>query len=216
MQNIDHLTVLGHAQNMQCIVSKLPSFLQNKWRDLVTKREKQEKKIVRFDDLVEFIVTAAETANHPVYGKAIFKPETKQTRSGDRKQSPHPIPKKKSDSFATDVIAPTVSSHISEASSPPTSGSQSSNAACSSTTDTCLYCKENHDIDVCKKFKEMSLKERRNFVKEKNVCFACFQCGHVSKGCLNKRTCKTCGNKHPLLCIMKALKKSLKAVKPIL
>ena len=69
MQSISHMTVLNHAPNMQSIVQKLPSYLQNKWRDTVVKMRMTTQKIAEFSDLVRFIQQASESANDPIYGK---------------------------------------------------------------------------------------------------------------------------------------------------
>jgi len=68
MQGVSHLSVLNHAPNMQSIVMKLPAFMQNKWRDNVSRMRRQSK-IVCFQDLVEFVIIAADSANDPVYSR---------------------------------------------------------------------------------------------------------------------------------------------------
>ena len=69
MKNISHMTVLDHSPNMQTIVQKLPSNLQSKWRDLVTKMKKRSDKRATFKDLVEFVESAAESTNDPIFGR---------------------------------------------------------------------------------------------------------------------------------------------------
>ena len=160
MKNIDHLGVLNHQQNMQTAVQKLPFFLQNKWRDQVIKTKS---KVPSFEDLTEFVLSAAESANHPVYGREALKTETRQS-------------KHKSSSFVTKVV-----SNI--ASSMPQRGPTTSN---------CVYCKGLHDIDDCEKFLKLSMKEKKDFLKHNALCFACYGMNHISKGCAKKRSCKVC------------------------
>ena len=69
MQSLCYLDVLSHPPTMLSIVQKLPVYLQNKWRDQASKLRRVQQKIVNYEDLVEFVETAADTANDPVYGK---------------------------------------------------------------------------------------------------------------------------------------------------
>ena len=39
--------------------------------------------------------------------------------------------------------------------------------------------------------------ERKSFLKEKRLCFACYETNHASKGCLKRRTCQKCKKRHP-------------------
>jgi len=53
----------------QLFLQKLPTCLQNKWRDHVMKLRKYEHRTVNFGDLVTFVDLAAESANDPIYSK---------------------------------------------------------------------------------------------------------------------------------------------------
>ena len=72
MKGISHLTVLNHTPNLQMIIRKLPYYLQNKWRDHVTKIESSKQPA--FSDIVKFIQKAADAATHPIYSKAAMEP----------------------------------------------------------------------------------------------------------------------------------------------
>ncbi len=78
-----------------------------------------------------------------------------------------------------------------------TNGSKSTNFAVNTGTNVaCQICKGKHDLDDCKQFLTKSVNERRSYLQQNNLCFACYNTGHTSKGCLHKRTCKTCGKRH--------------------
>jgi len=66
-----------------------------------------------------------------------------------------------------------------------------------SATRSCYFCKAPHDLDDCDEFAKLKMDDKRTFIKEKKMCFACYGFKHTSKGCLRKRTCKTCGKRHP-------------------
>ena len=69
MKNVSYMCVLDHAPNMQVIVSKLPPNLQNKWRDQAAKRKRTNRAPASFTDLAEFVESASDSANDPVFGK---------------------------------------------------------------------------------------------------------------------------------------------------
>ena len=68
MKSVSYMSVLNHPPHMISIVGKLPVYLQHKWREVASKARLQQKKVMEFEDLVEFITVAAEAANDPVYG----------------------------------------------------------------------------------------------------------------------------------------------------
>ena len=60
----------------------------------------------------------------------------------------------------------------------------------------CPCCSENHRIYSCKKFTNMSPKDRKNLFWTSKLCFNCLISGHSTKECKSKHTCKTCHSKH--------------------
>ena len=52
---------------------------------------------------------------------------------------------------------------------------------------------ENH-IDDCRFFLAESLHDRKEFTKNKKLCFACLNAGHTSQLCKFRKTCK---KRHP-------------------
>ena len=63
MTHIAHLEIVNYAPNLQSPVSKLPTNLQNKWRDRVSNQ------VATFQVLAGFVDSAAYAANDPVFGK---------------------------------------------------------------------------------------------------------------------------------------------------
>ncbi len=61
----------------------------------------------------------------------------------------------------------------------------------------CQLCQHDHDLEECEAFLGKSVDDRRVFLKENRMCFGCFAHGHISKGWLHKRRCKTCAKLHP-------------------
>ena len=61
----------------------------------------------------------------------------------------------------------------------------------------CTLCSKAHHLDECAEFLKKPLVERRNFIKQKGLCFGCYSCEHIAKLCKSKRTCQICNKKHP-------------------
>lgn len=179
MMRVSHMTELNHPTNMQTIVRKLPYNLQERWRDRVVKM-KEKGKIADFKDIAEFVESAAESANDPIYGRqALNKNEEKHRNVGNRdgnKKKPPPS-KQNADSFATNVEMPTVPESVHPPGASPSG---------------CLLCNKSHELDDCYNFQK-TIEEKKSFLMEKRLCFACYSTNHVSRGCLNKQTCQKCG-----------------------
>lgn len=60
----------------------------------------------------------------------------------------------------------------------------------------CVYCKGDHYIFSCKEFAKQTVEQRREFVKNKNLCFNCLIPNHIVYKCKQKRKCRVCGRKH--------------------
>jgi len=74
---------------------------------------------------------------------------------------------------------------------------RSSHALVSMEAHTCVKCNsKEHKIYACSKFDELSVEQRRTFVKAKPLCFNCRKAGHVPWKCESKFTCKFCHNRH--------------------
>lgn len=185
MVSVSHMNQLNHSTNMQTIVRKLPFHLQARWRDRAAKL-KEKGQIANFKDLAEFVVSAAESANDPIFGvQALSGSQEKRRDNGrrDHKKRPPP-PNQTSSSFATSVT-------------PPVSSDAVKNGSRNNITKTCLFCNKAHDLDDCVEFLKKTMDERKSFLKERRLCFACYETDHVSKGCVKRRTCQKCKKRHP-------------------
>lgn len=62
----------------------------------------------------------------------------------------------------------------------------------------CLFCANEHLLDVCPQFKRKMHKDKIQSIKEKGICFRCLVQGNMSKTC-NKwqKTCDVYSKKHP-------------------
>ena len=65
----------------------------------------------------------------------------------------------------------------------------------------CWLCKNNHRLMDCPSFKDRSISERRQFVKDDKLCFNCLSKTHIVKDCKSSFICreKNCDKKHHTL-----------------
>ena len=188
MMSVSHMNELNHPTNMQTIGKKLPSHLQARWRDRAVKL-KEKGEIASFKDLTDFVVSAAESANDPVFGVQALSNSQERRRDStkrDGKKKPPPT-SQTSNSFATSVTTP--------------SSSEAVENVCRDNpglkVNLCPFCNKTHDLDDCVEFLKKTMDERKSFLYEKKLCFACYETDHVAKGCVKRRTCKKCKKRHP-------------------
>ena len=112
---------------------------------------------------------SSDRPDHSNKGKGSGKPKT----FGDRARAPHHVSNQATDVTADQTIA-------------------SCNPAI-----ICKLCNKEHDLDDCQAYLKRSLPDRREFLKEKELCLACYDPGHRSNGCAQRRTCKKCSRRHP-------------------
>ena len=60
----------------------------------------------------------------------------------------------------------------------------------------CLFEDGNHRIYMCEKFKNMSVKQRRDAIYQLKACFNCLKMGHSSKECPSTQSCRSCNKRH--------------------
>ena len=96
-----------HADN--CPKASAPH-LRSRWRDRVVKL-KEKGRIADFKDITEFVESAAESANDPIYGsQALNKSEQKHKASSIRDSTKRTqLPNQRSSSLATNVNVPPAS-----------------------------------------------------------------------------------------------------------
>ena len=59
---------------------------------------------------------------------------------------------------------------------------------------TCRFCKRQHSIKNCYKFKYLPYREHKDFSRAEKLCLECYGEGHLSKDCPRRRESKEHGN----------------------
>lgn len=68
----------------------------------------------------------------------------------------------------------------------------------STNSTTCSYCKGEHAIYACEEFLNLSVPQKRDFVRKANLCFNCLRPGHSTKRC-KLGPCRECKSWHNTL-----------------
>ena len=65
----------------------------------------------------------------------------------------------------------------------------------------CYLCEQQgHSVHSCRLLlSKQSVPEKKALLKEKGLCFSCFNHGHISRNCRKRLTCDVCQRKHPTI-----------------
>ena len=165
------LSEMGSPQTMKMIVEKLQPGMQDRWRRLGYKITEDQRRLVKFADLVEFVEREAAIATDPVFGREEMMKDTHRVKMPTEKTA-------KRSSFATGVRG---------AGEP--GGAQSSERKC-------YYCQGPHMLHDCPILVQKNMAERTNFIRERRLCFGCLGTGHVVSQCRRRSYCRICKKKH--------------------
>ena len=204
MNTIHYLNVLNDPDENQKILKKLPNYLVARWSRVVDRwvaeeelDEEQSEETLQtaknrakvgyppFSEFCKFMKKEARISCNPVTSPQALKGEDKGNE--ERARSRFQLRERRSPgagAFATGSQEERGSYQKEKERSNPKGHA-------------CLFCKDNHELDVCVPFLKLPLPERRKFVQVKGLCWGCLRWGHVQKECRRRKLCKTCNGRHP-------------------
>lgn len=179
LKQLQMLSEVSSQSTILDIVNRLQPYIQIMWKNRALDIKREKSRYPSFSDLVKFIVVRASEVNDPVYGTFSIKRE----------------PITKSRMQASSHVTSTTSDRYSTASAPSMSHSKYARPESS-----CILCKEYHRLWHCKKFKQMSPKERLNLVTQHKLCENCLLSTHNVQSCGKESVCFVpgCGKKHTM------------------
>ena len=194
---IPGLSVLDYAKENVKLLSKLPYYLETKWRDAIkqwrhTHGEASYPTFVKFAD---FIREAAEKANIPELEGLATSSSPRFNRN----------PKLKPDNEKGSSLS-TSAKGGGNSNSDPTNSSKSKDPGPNGLTK-CLFCGAKHKLDDCADFCRKPFSERRDFFFRERLCMGCAASkSHQVANCKERLKCKikTCSGTHPT-CLHKEL-----------
>ncbi|KAL7842113.1 hypothetical protein SRHO_G00238020 [Serrasalmus rhombeus] len=178
MPYVKGLEILNDCEENQKIVQKLPDWIVSRWNRQVTQALTEKQEFPSFKDFTAFVAMEAEVACNPVTS---FHALHSLDPSSD-KRNPREHKKPKANVLSSQAVT----------------DSEDQNSSKKGVKLSCVLCQDpRHQLHGCLKFTAMSLEERRNYVKERKLCYACLKFGHNAKECRHRHTCNTCKGRHP-------------------
>ncbi|XP_067301419.1 uncharacterized protein [Pseudorasbora parva] len=194
MPHIKGLQVLNDCEENQRMLAKLPNWVTNRWNRYVTEQLDQDKDYPSFGEFASFVSKEARIACNPVSSLYALKiVEEKPSRE---------VKRSRVNTLATDAkdldVASTmaISSNLVDGKTDESGGLKTTWVR-STNAVKCIFCNECHSIHECQELLERTAEEKRKFVLENKLCFACLRRGHGSKDCRNRAVCAVCKKRHP-------------------
>ena len=176
----DAIRELDYPSSLRLVVSKLPSYLQERWTRLADKILYLEGDVVTFSRLVSFLEDETRIKLNPVFGKAVLG-SLSHTKGPAKKSTSVSSSGKKSTSVAAVVKQETSVSG-------PNSGSPP-----------CLFCSLQHPFERCRRFQKILHKAKISFLMQNKLCFDCLGKDHLKSQCSKKVACDVCKGPHNTL-----------------
>jgi hypothetical protein len=199
VEEVGAVQVLEYAENLKCLVMKLPFYLHDKWRNIVYET-KAKGRSVKFNQLVDFVRKEAKKQNDPTFGRDVMNINTQYTCRSTRDQHSRGVKptgfRKNCSTSVTERVNPDYAGPSNYGSAKGSQSADSANAL--SFIRPCLYCQDNsHTLQCCRNITEKCLKERYDFLKGKGLCYGCLKSGHHREYCRQRLTCNICSKLHP-------------------
>lgn len=191
MPHIKGLQVLNDCEENQRMLAKLPNWVTNRWNRYVTEQLDKDKDYPSFSEFASFVSKEARIACNPV--SSLYALKTFEEKPSKEIKRPR-----------VNMLATTVKD-LDEA----CDTAKSSNIinrkikeskimmVCDTDSFKCMFCDEGHSIQECQNLMQRAVEEKRKFVLENKLCFACLRRGHGSKDCRNRAVCAVCKKRHP-------------------
>ena len=177
---------VGSQSVLLDVVARLQPYLQKRWRQRALDVKKTKDKYPDFNDLCNFLSSAAKEATDPVYGHTYLKKDKIVTKQISHAATASP-PVTEPDSSARNADSTR-------------RGNNRGNAQYARQEAPCVLCKTRHRLWHCDAFKSMSPRERLNLVNLHKLCHNCLMSSHDTQACGKRSVClgRGCGQKHTM------------------
>ncbi|XP_064622573.1 uncharacterized protein LOC135484816 [Lineus longissimus] len=182
LKAMNKLAEVNSQDRMADISTRLPLYIQSRWRKEAHRSKLRTKSYPDFKAFVTFLEMVSGEENDPVFGKIQAK---------DRVEKKRTFPQKKTGVSLT-VQATGKDNQATKAarSSPAKIKSVTSDAKPETKKMNCHICSQSHKVAACPKFKAMEPTIRLEVVKEKRLCFNCLNfSNHSYRQCHRSSDC---------------------------
>ncbi|CAB4028153.1 Hypothetical predicted protein, partial [Paramuricea clavata] len=179
MEKISCLKVLDDDQENHKLASKLPRWTLVRWGRRVYDWEEKNHNFPLFSEFVKYLVTESNIACDPVISR--FRKTTLRKRRVNRTKYRIAGIVRIEMNFAVETLA--------TRSEEGDQGKERPNGEAKQTT--CILCNGPHELNSCQSFCAKDIIDRKEYAKEKGLCFGCLTQGHISKHCKKRKTCTT-------------------------
>ena len=170
------LSYFDTSSGINPIVQKLPNFVQRKWIDRAFNyKETYQTMYPTFEFFVSFIRKICKTLNDPSLNFVQQSGKSYGWEQNQKVQRPVSAGTKKTDVDAS------------------TEGQYTFGLECP------LHVGSKHSLNDCREFSKRDIQERKQFIKEKKICYKCCDSDkHYAKNCEVKMKCDKCSSfRHP-------------------
>ncbi len=200
MQTMPDLQVLNNSIENKKMLNKLPDYLVHRWKRTVTERLSQTGVFPNFAEFVNFLQWESKVLCNPIFGSHFRGTPEASHKKDDYKKGRSLATSLTAEAKAHKEIATVALSHTPEIAA----SEQRNDTSCQGSSDTktsarcCSFCgNSNHHVATCKEFLLRKLEERKAFIKDNRLCFACLRKGHYTKECQRRHVCGKCKKRHP-------------------
>ena len=176
-ENPQYATLLSYydsSSGVNPIICKLPQPLQNKWVSQANKYKKYYSvPFPPFSFLVDFIRETSSMKNDPAFqfDGLTLSTASLEKRTTERKRATGSLPvhTRKTDLTTDSKDKPEKSPR-------------------------CPIHKASHSLNNCRAFRVKSLQERKDFLRQMDLCYKCCESKHLSRNCKATIKCDLCGS----------------------
>lgn len=176
MESVKGLHVLNDERQNQLLLKKLPEWLVTRWGRKAASYRSHNMCFPSFRVFSDFISAEADIMNDPITSVKSLRSKNLDLNQDGK------------------LSARVLQSSTKESSRHDPNNKQNKGMK---KDRPCPLCQGEHDMNVCPEFLKKSLQERRDFIKGKGLCFACFIPNHMSRDCRHRIASEVCSQRHP-------------------
>ena len=167
-------TLINNPDVTCMLLSKLPTYLQDRWNRKVYKLKRSDERESELVDLIEMVDEETILVNDPLFSREAISQYVNKPDKFNQQDK-----RKNVKSYLTETKIATETEEVSKRK--------------------CPACDKNHDLDACQLYLAKPIEERSKFLFKNKLCYGCVNTifkDHTGKTCKKRRSCKICNEKY--------------------